>query len=101
MTLTKFIERIPAMPDSEVTEALTHENFIVRARAVCEAANRRLDDPKTIGALQALKSDSTLFWNQYLIRDFALAALDILGVEEHRGENERIDALVDSQLHFV
>lgn len=100
MTLTKLIERIPAMSDSEVTEALIHGNFIVRAKAVCEAVNRHLEDPGTIEAIQILKGDSTLFWNQYLIQDFAFAALDILGVEKHRGENERVDALIASQLHF-
>lgn len=80
---------------------LKHENFIVRTKAVCEAVSRHLDDPKTIEAIRELQGDSTQFGNQYLTQDFAFAALDILGIEKHRGENERVDALVDSQLHFA
>lgn len=101
MTSTEFIEQIPVMSNPEVTEALSHENFIVRVRAICEAVDRRLDDAKTIEAIQALKNDSTSFWNQYLIQDFAFAALDILGVEKYKEKNERVDALVESQLHFL
>lgn len=100
LNLTDLIEKIPGISDAEVTKALSHEHFIVRTKAICEAVSRNLNDSATIEAIRALKSDSTRFWNQYLIQDFAFAALDILGVETWQGQNERIDALVESQLHF-
>lgn len=100
LNLTDLAERIPQMSDTEVTKALRHENFMVRTKAICEAVSRNLNDLNTIEAIRALKSDSTCFWNQYLVQHFAIAALDILGVETWQGESEQIDALVESRLHF-
>lgn len=100
LNITDFVVQIPNMPDTEIIKALSHENVIVRVKAICEVVRRHLIDADTTKAVKALKDDSTSFWNQYLVEDFAVAALDILGIEMYQGQNERIIALVKSRLYF-
>lgn len=100
MTLNDTIKRIPLMSDSEVTAMLGHANFIARTKALWEATERGLSDSRTLDAIRKLKEDSTVFWNQYLVQDFAIAALDILGTEKYNGQSERINVLIQSRLQF-
>lgn len=89
------------MNDNELVEALYHKNFIVRTKAICEVTKRRVNTSEAIEAIYKLKNDSTVFWNQYKVQDFADAALELLGERDGTDKNEQVRALVKSKLQFT
>lgn len=101
MTLTELAEKIPVMDDGELVRALHHDNFIVRTKAICEVVKRGIDTTEAIEAIRKLGKDSTVFWNQYKVKDFADAALELLGVQENVNKNEQVKRLVKSKLLFT
>ena len=67
---------------------------------ICFAAIHRIRDSEMIAAIRAAKEDADLIY-AYRISDFAIAALDILGVEKYTGDNELIQTLIHSKFAFL
>ncbi len=75
-------------------------NVIHKCAAICEVTRRNIHSSQAISILNALKSDESIFWNDYKTQDFAIAALDILKIKPYRGEKREVKRLIESQLCF-
>lgn len=94
MSLSELIKRIPDMDDREVIEMLNHNNVLARTRAIWEVSTRRLHNDEVKSKLQDMKNDHAKFWENILVCDFAVAALDVLGYEKYQGTDEMIKRLI-------
>lgn len=100
MNLNKLIEHIPEVDNNELIELLGHPNFIVRSKTICEIAKRHLLSEDVKSKLRELKNDDTIFWNRICVRDFALAAMDVLGYEKYQGDDTNVKSLIDINLEL-
>lgn len=68
--------------------------------AICEIVKRdhHIDEEQV--ELKKLIKNKNSFWNNYLISDFAEAALDILGWMKYKGSRREVIQLIDSKLVF-
>lgn len=100
MTSREMVDLIKTMPETEVLEALQDNNFIVRTAAIWETVRRRITSKTAEVRLRELTWDTESFWEQFLVCDFAEAALDILKIESYQGNKDTVRMLIQSGLDF-
>ncbi len=76
------------------------QNPIVVCEAICEIIRRNSKSIEEHDALISLCDNKTVFWNNYLVSDFAEAALDILELKKYSGERYEVRRLISSKLIF-
>ncbi|MBR4514598.1 MAG: hypothetical protein IKO61_06910 [Lachnospiraceae bacterium] len=79
---------------------LSDKNPINVCSAVCEITRRTQHSPIEQTELVKLKNNKDSFWNNYIISDFAEAALDILGWIKYKGNRKEVKNLIESKLVF-
>ncbi|MGM9920649.1 MAG: hypothetical protein ACI33O_05335 [Bhargavaea sp.] len=76
------------------------ENPIEICDLICELTRRKVHSSRVRDRLRELSKSQAVFWNNYLVSDFALAALDLMGWEPYDGSREEVIALIGSGLNF-
>ena len=71
-----------------------------KACGICFAAIHKLRDSRIIEAIKTCKNDNDLIY-AFRVSDFAVASLDVLGVEKYVGDNPQILELVESNFTFL
>ena len=72
-----------------------------KCNCLCELVRRADLPPNAADAIKQLSDDNSVFWNTYLVSDFAQAAMHILGIEKYEGGRDEIKNLIDSKLIFL
>jgi len=75
-------------------------NPIELCGALCELVQRRVHSTSFKQAVLRLRTNNTSFWNNYLVSDFATAALHLLGWESYNGDRREVLQLIASGLTF-
>ena len=83
-----------------IFDCLSHSGAIFRMNAVGNAVIHGMNDSETISRLVELKSDNASL-DGFTVGDFATAALDVLGCEKYRGNNDRMRSLIATRFNFL
>ena len=75
-------------------------NVLDKCAILCELTKRNIHSSSVRDAIVPLKSDHSVFWNTYLLSDFACAALHLMDWEKYDGNREEINNLISSKLVF-
>lgn len=78
----------------------TKMTTIQKASETCRIVSDRDVSEGAVSFLKSTISDERSFWNNYLVSDFAYAALDLLGVEKYKGARYEVLRLIESKLVF-
>lgn len=95
----KLIQQIQAGDSSAIMQGLSHPGAFYRINATINAVRYKASDPVLKIRLDRLKHDQIIM-NGYRVSDFAISALDILGLEKYAGNDLRIRALINSKFEF-
>ena len=83
-----------------ILNGLSHSGAIYRMNAVAYAAIFKINGEEAIKRLRALKNDNVDIMG-YLVSDFAIASLDMLGAEKYNGADSRVKELIESRFIFM
>lgn len=83
-----------------VLSMLYDANPIIVCEAICEIVRRKNYSSTTHDTLQEICQNKKAFWNNYLVSDFAEAALDLLGWTKYSGSRHEVRNLINSKLVF-
>lgn len=80
-------------------------NSIERCDLICELVDREqrkgtIRNSSVKKILDRLSESDQVFWNNYLVSDFANAAKDILGFEKYSGDRQETRGLIEVKLNF-
>ena len=67
---------------------------------MCELTKRESHSSAAREILRELSKLQVVFWNNYLVSDFALAALDLLKWEPYSEDREEVKGLIETKLNF-
>ena len=81
-------------------ENIAKLNTTEKIKAICSMVREKNDIEQSGKILKQLSEDNTKFWNTYLVSDFAIAALDILGIKKYDGNRYEIQRMIQSELNF-
>lgn len=98
MTLNERIKNIPNEDNYLIAGYIKDNNVVMKVRAICESVKRDLSSSDVISAIQDASCDQRSFWNQYLVSDFAEAALDVLGIKKYEGERRQVLEMIEVKL---
>lgn len=76
------------------------ENPIEICDLICELTKRKSHSSTVRDILRKLSKSQAVFWNDYLVADFALAALDLMAWDNYKGDREEVNRLIESGLNF-
>lgn len=95
----EFINNIHIGREKNISLALQQDGAIFKANGIISAVNHKIISENIVNQIKKLKDDKTLI-SGYFISEFAVAALDVLGIESYNGDNEKIVKLIDSKFNF-
>ena len=78
---------------SEIVRGLNSENKCLRLDGLLWAAYHEINDEKVIERIRELKSDEESAMG-FKVCDYAIAALDVLGIERYQGNDDRLSDLI-------
>lgn len=76
-----------------IAEGLSSTSPYIKICALQWAAYYRVINPETISKIAKLKNDDSVDMG-YQVSNFAVAALDVLGIEKYKGQNKEMLALI-------
>lgn len=79
----------------EILSDLRHDGAAFRLRGLAYCIGQRLNRPEVVKEIKALTKDGVLVLG-HTIADYAIAALDILGIEKYIGNSDGIKSLISS-----
>ncbi|MCD8354451.1 MAG: hypothetical protein LUC47_09105 [Clostridiales bacterium] len=83
----------------DILAGLTHKGALIRINGIINAVCYSFKTPETVSLIKNLKNDNITF-DTYSVSDFAIAALDIMGVEKYNGNRKQIVDLIGSRFDF-
>lgn len=84
----------------DILAGLTHRGGLIRINGIMNAVHYSLKTPEAVSLIKDLKNDTVTF-DTYSVSDFAIAALDVLGVEKYNGNKQQILDLIGSKFAFM
>ena len=78
-----------------IAEGLTSKSAYIRLNALQWAAYYNVADPAVIAKIKDLKTDNDSDMG-YMVSDFAIAALVVLGAEKYRGKDKDLINLINN-----
>ncbi len=83
-------------------EGLASSSSVLRTNAIVETAKHGYKDEALLRLIRDLRNDNVgSFGDEYWrVWQFAVAALDVLGVEKYTGHDEGVKQLIDSKFDF-
>ena len=94
------IERMRNGDREAIMKSLSCQGAIYRMDAIAFASLNNMNDTETVEKLMELKKDD-VFLDGYTVGDFAVAALDNLGIEKYKGDNILVKNLIESGFAFL
>lgn len=85
---------------SLLVEILPKETPINQCAVMCELVRKDARSSAIRNELLRLSKSKDVFWNNYMVSDFANAALDLLGFVPYRGSRSEIKDLISAKLVF-
>ena len=79
--------------EKEILELLKHSGAGFRGEGIAKCIQNRINTPAIANALLSLKSDTIKVIGRP-ISSYAIAALDIVGIEKYTGSDQDIKALI-------
>jgi hypothetical protein len=76
------------------------DNPIEICDLICELTKRKSHSSTVREILRKLSTSQAVFWNDYYVSDFALAALDLMSWDAYEGSREEVNTLIKSGLVF-
>ncbi len=76
------------------------ESPIEKCNIICEMVRRGRHSSRERGIIKIESENNDVFWNNYLVSDFAVAALHLLKWEKYSGDRNEIKELIESGLQF-
>lgn len=95
----ELLKKIQAGDSSAIMQGLTHAGAFYRINAAINAVRYEVREPVVKFHLDRLKEDQIIM-NGYMVSEFAISALDILGFERYVGNDLRIKRLINSKFDF-
>ena len=95
-----IIERMRNGDREAVIKCLSCQGAIYRMDAIAFASLNNMKDAEIIEKLMELKK-GRVFLDGYTVGDFAVAALDNLGIEKYTGDDRRMKELIESGFAFL
>ncbi len=92
----EFINDIHKGIEKNVGLALEQDGAIFKVNGIFSAVNHKIKSQNIVDKIKELKSDNTVI-SGYFVSDFAVAALDVLGIEKYNGNVEKIKDLIGSK----
>lgn len=83
-----------------IVAGLLHHGAIYRMNAIAFSSLQRRSNKEIVEKIKALRTDHFGI-DGYSVSDFAIAALDILGIEKYTGTNQNIKRLIDCRFNFM
>ena len=83
-----------------LVEMLYSDGITLKCGAIAELTRRKIIDNDVINRIKELKKDNGSFWHDYLVSDFAYAALDVLGIDRYMGNKKETKELINVKLDF-
>ena len=83
-----------------IMKGLSCQGAIYRMDAIAFASLNNIKDAEIVKRLKELKKDD-VFLDGYTVGDFAVAALDNLGIEKYIGDDVRMKNLIESKFAFL
>lgn len=84
---------------ADIIYGLTDGSELLHINGIINAVKYSMDDEEIISKIRDLKDDHVDF-HHYEVSHFALAALDILGIEEYNGNSKYVKSLIECRLVF-
>lgn len=100
MISNEISQKVKTATDDDVVVLARDKTTTVKVIAISEIAVRGAKTEKMKAALFAARQDKRSFWNQYLVCDFADAALAITGIKPYEGDKESVKRLISSELRI-
>lgn len=94
------IERMRNGDREAIMKSLSCQGAIYRMDAIAFASLNNIKDAEIVKRLKELKKDD-VFLDGYTVGDFAVAALDNLGIEKYIGDDVRMKNLIESKFAFL
>lgn len=79
---------------------LTDRSPITKCAVICEMVKRGKHNSQERDALMQEIKNKDEFWNDYLVSDFAFAALHLLHWKKYDGDRIEVNQLIKSELVF-
>ena len=95
-----IIERMRNGDREAIMKGLSCQGAIYRMDAIAFASLNNIKDAEIVKRLKELKKDD-VFLDGYTVGDFAVAALDNLGIEKYIGDDVRMKNLIESKFAFL
>lgn len=94
-----LFEQIQTGDSSAIMQGFLHPGAIYRVNAIINAVKYEMQEPAIKIYLDRLKADNVII-NGYKVSEFAVSALDILGLEKYSGNDIRVRRLIKSEFKF-
>lgn len=92
-TLQNEVNAIRAGSENSILNGLKSNGSLLRINAIVSAVQNKVSSEQIISNIEKLQSDKTMVCG-FLISDFAVAALDKLGVKKYTGDSDTIKAII-------
>jgi len=96
----QFIDDIHKGSEKLVAEALEHNGALYRVNGITSAVNHKIISPIIVEKIIKLKDDNVVTICGAYVSEYAIAALDILGIEKYTGNEFRILRLIEAGFNF-
>lgn len=83
-----------------IIAGLLHHGAIYRMNAIAFSSLQGRSNKEIVEKIKALRTDHFGI-DGYSVSDFAIAALDILGIEKYTGSNQNIKQLIGCRFDFM
>lgn len=84
----------------DILNSLKYGSAYYKLLSISCAVTHKINSIDIINAIKELKNDNSAF-NSMVVSQFAIGALDVIGVEKYKGKNKTILSLISSEFGFV
>ncbi len=84
----------------ELINKLTDEGAVFRCQGILECLKKGVNTPDAAEAMKRLKNDGVVIMGRR-ISSYAQAALDILGIEKYKGNDEEVIELIPDLKEYM
>ena len=89
-----------------LVDYISQGNIIDCCASICEIVSRVRSRGMELNtdaknAIKTRRNDDSVFWNNYVVSDFAIAALHLLGIDHYAGDRNEICGLINNKLDIL
>ncbi len=88
------------MEYKETIDKLTNDGAIYRCQGIIDCLKKHITDQQVVEAIGRLKNDNVVILGRR-VSSYALAALDIIGVEKYSGNDDEVRELIPDLTELI